>query len=194
MDILYSADLRISKNRIMDIQKLIYGYPKIELWISKNRIMDIHKWGIKSKMAPHIFHHLLHKNICFGKQYKKRFIKNRSKFWSNIDKDWTRHKPNHRNCYLFVHALNCFLIIYFVHKQIKCETNSTLTKPTMWHMRPTMSDVRSVLNYHFFLYVCHFHLPQYAICCNLNHDGKLPNGHTLYSLDLACTLCGHHSK
>ena len=41
MDIQYSADLRISKNRIMDIQKSIYGYPKIELWISKNRIKDI---------------------------------------------------------------------------------------------------------------------------------------------------------
>ena len=36
MDIQYSADLRISKNRIMDIQKSIYGYPK-------NRIMDIKK-------------------------------------------------------------------------------------------------------------------------------------------------------
>ena len=53
MDIQYSADLRISKNRIMDIQKSIYGYPKIELWISKNRFMDIRKWGIKSKTAPH---------------------------------------------------------------------------------------------------------------------------------------------
>ena len=53
MDIQYSADLRISKNRIMDIQKSICGYPKIELWISKNRIKDIHKWGIKSKTAPH---------------------------------------------------------------------------------------------------------------------------------------------
>ena len=55
MDIQYSADFRISKNRIMDIQKSIYGYPKIELWISKNRIMDINKWGIKSKTAPHSF-------------------------------------------------------------------------------------------------------------------------------------------
>ena len=53
MDIQYSADLRISKNRIMDIQKSIYGYPKIELLISKNQFMDIRKWGIKSKMAPH---------------------------------------------------------------------------------------------------------------------------------------------
>ena len=53
MDIQYSADLRISKNRIMDIQKSIYGYQKIELLISKNRIMDIRKWGIKSKTAPH---------------------------------------------------------------------------------------------------------------------------------------------
>ena len=55
MDIQYSADLWISKNRIMDIQKSIYGYPKIELWISKNRFMDIHEWGIKSKTAPHIY-------------------------------------------------------------------------------------------------------------------------------------------
>ena len=36
----------------MDIQKSIYGYPKIELWISKDRFMDIRKWGIKSKTAP----------------------------------------------------------------------------------------------------------------------------------------------
>ena len=41
MDIQYSADLRIPKNRIMDIQKSIYGFPKIELWISNNRFMDI---------------------------------------------------------------------------------------------------------------------------------------------------------
>ena len=33
----------------MDIQKSIYGYPKIELWISKNRIMDIRKWEKKVK-------------------------------------------------------------------------------------------------------------------------------------------------
>ena len=59
MDIQYSADLRISKNRIMDIQKSIYGYQKIELWISKNRIMDIRKWGIKSKTAPHSKIHIL---------------------------------------------------------------------------------------------------------------------------------------
>ena len=58
MDIQYSADFRISKNRFMDIQKSIYGYPKIELWISKKRIMDINKWGIKSKTAPHTEVHI----------------------------------------------------------------------------------------------------------------------------------------
>ena len=28
-------------NSFLDIQKSIYGYPKIHFWISKNRIMDI---------------------------------------------------------------------------------------------------------------------------------------------------------
>ena len=30
------------ERRIEDIQKCIYGYPKIDLWISKNRFLDIH--------------------------------------------------------------------------------------------------------------------------------------------------------
>ena len=35
IDIQYSTDLWISKNWFVDIQKLICGYPKIDLWISK---------------------------------------------------------------------------------------------------------------------------------------------------------------
>ena len=31
--------------------KLIIGYPKMELWISKNRFLDIHKLVINSKTA-----------------------------------------------------------------------------------------------------------------------------------------------